>query len=60
MMDARQLSSGATSPGPLRLLSSPAELDKSAVLDDAYEEYCRRREQGELPDPDQFVEKYPT
>lgn len=34
--------------------------DKSILLDDAYESYCRRREAGEEPDPDAFCKKFPV
>ena len=32
--------------------------DRSATLDLAYEEYCRRCERGERPDPDAFCERF--
>lgn len=33
--------------------------DKEAVIDLAYEEYCRRMETGEAPDPAQFAANFP-
>jgi serine/threonine protein kinase len=36
------------------------EANRSVVLDLAYEEYCRRREAGDSPDPDAFCERFPT
>jgi len=32
--------------------------DRSVALDLAYEEYCRRREKGERPDPDAFCDRF--
>ncbi len=34
--------------------------DKDAALDLAYDEYCRRVEAGETPDPDDFCARFPT
>jgi serine/threonine protein kinase len=34
--------------------------DKGAVLDLAYDEYCRLLESGDTPDIDEFCERYPT
>jgi serine/threonine protein kinase/Tfp pilus assembly protein PilF len=34
--------------------------DKGAVLDLAYDEYCRLLETGDTPDIDEFCERYPT
>jgi serine/threonine protein kinase len=36
------------------------EVDKSVVLDLAYEEYCCRKEAGANPDPEEFCERYPS
>src|SRR3954452_12435938 len=33
--------------------------DKEAGIDLAYEEYCRRLETGEAPDPAQFAARFP-
>jgi eukaryotic-like serine/threonine-protein kinase len=33
--------------------------EKSMVIDRAYDEYCRRRELGETPDPDTFCRDFP-
>jgi serine/threonine protein kinase len=34
--------------------------DRDAVLDLAYDEYCRLIEAGQAPDPDEFCARYPT
>jgi serine/threonine protein kinase len=34
--------------------------EKSAVLDLAYEEYCRHLEVGQRPDPDEFCQRFPA
>jgi serine/threonine protein kinase/Tfp pilus assembly protein PilF len=57
------LIAGWVSPAPLdalALLEEHPELkgDKSAVLDLAYEEYCRRIEAGESLDPDAFANRF--
>src|SRR5882672_1550626 len=33
--------------------------DKSILIDQAYDEFCRRRETGEAPDPDSFCQGFP-
>jgi serine/threonine protein kinase/Tfp pilus assembly protein PilF len=33
---------------------------RSRAIDDAYEEYCALLEAGELPDPEEFCERYPA
>jgi tetratricopeptide (TPR) repeat protein len=54
-------SEGAT-PDALAVLENDPELlaDKSAVLDLAYEEFCRRAEAGAAPDPEAFVTRFPA
>src|SRR5438094_9692520 len=34
-------------------------LDKTMLIDQAYDEYCRRRERGEAADPDAFCRAFP-
>jgi eukaryotic-like serine/threonine-protein kinase len=36
-----------------------APTDKSILIDQAYDDYCRLREAGASPDPDAFCERYP-
>ncbi|HEY1860951.1 MAG TPA: protein kinase, partial [Gemmataceae bacterium] len=38
---------------------SPGLSDKSIAIDQAYDEFCRRRELGEPPDPDAFCQDFP-
>src|SRR5689334_19208637 len=33
--------------------------EKSMAIDEAYDEYCRRREIGDVPDPDAFCQGFP-
>jgi tetratricopeptide (TPR) repeat protein len=49
-------------PDALAVLENDPELlaDKSAAVDLAYEEFCRRAEAGEPPDPEEFVARFPA
>ena len=51
-----------TPPDARAALAAHPELgaNRSVVLDLAYEEYCRRREDGDSPDPDAFCARFPT
>ena len=44
------------------LLDSDPELraDKDAVLDLAFDEYCRLAEAGAAPDPEEYCARFPT
>jgi tetratricopeptide (TPR) repeat protein len=49
-------------PDALAVLEQDPELlaDKAAVIDLAYEEFCRRTEAGDVPDAEAFVARFPA
>jgi serine/threonine protein kinase/Tfp pilus assembly protein PilF len=60
MIKERWLNGAA--PDARAALSQNPELEasRSLVLDLAYEEYCRRQEAGDAPDPDEFCRRFPA
>src|SRR5437764_11979779 len=59
---AKHARSQGAPPDALAVLENDPELlaDKSAAVDLAYEEFCRRTEAGERPDPEEFVARFPA
>src|SRR5262245_3139260 len=56
----REAAAAGAVPGQSDMASAKKEMvsRKSVALDRAYEEYCQRREAGQLPDPDEFCTRF--